>query len=103
MMNAGPVIKQNSQQRYGTEAETAAVILRIAADIGVPVQWFVNRTDLACGSTVGPLVASKLGVRTVDVGNPMLSMHSAREMCGTADHGKMVAIMEQFLRGRATT
>ncbi|MCA9571801.1 MAG: hypothetical protein KC656_28380, partial [Myxococcales bacterium] len=63
-----------------------------------PMQWFVNRSDLACGSTVGPILASRLGVRTIDVGNPMLSMHSAREMCGTADHPRMVKVMEAFYR-----
>ena len=67
----------------------------------MPFQWFVNRSDLACGSTVGPLVAARLGVRGVDVGNPMLSMHSAREMCGTGDQPKMVAAMRRFLDGGA--
>jgi aspartyl aminopeptidase len=98
-LNAGPVIKQHTSQRYGTEAEGAAFFLRLCEAAGVPCQWFVNRSDLACGSTVGPLVAARLAVRTVDVGNPMLSMHSAREMCGTQDQPRMAAAMAQFFAG----
>lgn len=100
-LNAGPVVKQHSAQRYGTEAEGAALFMRLCEAADVPFQWFVNRSDLACGSTVGPLVAARLAVRTVDVGNPMLSMHSIREMCGTADHAWMVAAMRAFLAGLA--
>ncbi len=95
-INGGPVIKQNANKRYGTESDTAAMFLLLCEKTGVPVQWFVNRADLACGSTVGPILASRLGVRTVDVGNPMLSMHSAREMCGTEDHGYMVKVLTAF-------
>lgn len=98
-LNAGPVIKRNANWRYGTEADSSALILALAEEVGAPVQWFVNRADLGCGSTVGPIVASNLGVRTVDVGNPMLSMHSAREMCGTADHQPMVDILRAYLQG----
>lgn len=98
-LNAGPVVKQHTSQRYATEADGAALFLRLCEDAEVTAQWFVNRSDLACGSTVGPLVAARLGVRAVDVGNPMLSMHSAREMCGTQDHGKMVAALRGFFAG----
>ncbi|MCA9568449.1 MAG: M18 family aminopeptidase, partial [Myxococcales bacterium] len=66
-LNAGPVIKQNANRRYGTEADTAAMFMLLCERAEVPVQWFVNRSDLACGSTVGPILASILGVRTVDV------------------------------------
>jgi len=96
-LNKGPVLKQNANQRYGTEAETSAFVIRLAEAGGIPYQWFVNRTDLACGSTVGPLVGAQLGIRTVDVGNPMLSMHSAREMCGSQDQKWMVGLMRAFL------
>ncbi len=99
LLNRGPVIKQNSSQRYGTEAETAAMLVRLFEAAEVPSQWFVNRADLACGSTVGPIVAAQLGIRTADVGNPMLSMHSAREMGGSADHAWMIAAMRRFLLG----
>jgi aspartyl aminopeptidase len=99
MIGAGPVIKQNASQRYGTEAETAALLVRLFEAAEVEHQWFVNRSDLACGTTVGPLVAAELGIRTADVGNPMLSMHSAREMAGAADHGGMVSAMATLLGG----
>lgn len=97
-INEGPVIKQNANKKYGTESDTAAMFLLLCEQCDVPVQWFVNRSDLACGSTVGPILASLLGVDTVDVGNAMLSMHSAREMCGTDDHLRMVQVLETFFR-----
>ena len=65
-----------------------------AAD--VRPQQFVTRSDLGCGSTIGPITASRLGVRTIDVGSPMLSMHSAREMCAAADVAPMIAVMRRF-------
>lgn len=98
-LNRGPVIKQNASMRYGTDGETAAMLLRLFEAAETPSQWFVNRADLACGSTVGPLVAAQLGMRTADVGNPMLSMHSIREMAGSTDHAWMVAAMRRFLAG----
>lgn len=100
-LNKGPVIKQNANWRYGTEGETAGLVVRLCERAEVPVQWFVARGDMGCGTTVGPLVASQLGVRTVDVGNPMLSMHSIREMCGSDDQRRMVALMQRFLAGEA--
>lgn len=98
-LNRGPVIKQNVNQRYTTEGESAALFLSLCEAVDAPVQWFVNRSDLACGSTVGPMLASRLGVRSVDVGNPMLSMHSAREMSGAADHPHMARALGAFFRG----
>ncbi|MEZ4322708.1 MAG: M18 family aminopeptidase [Myxococcota bacterium] len=95
-MGSGPVIKQNANKRYGTDADTAAMFMLLCERTDTPVQWFVNRSDLSCGTTVGPILASRLGVRTVDVGNPMLSMHSAREMCGTEDHPLMTRVLAQF-------
>lgn len=97
VLNGGPVIKSNSNQRYATTGEGAALFSALGQDAGVPIQKFVTRTDLACGTTIGPIAAAKLGVRTVDVGNPMLSMHSAREQAGSHDVGRMVAIMTRFL------
>ncbi|MCB9568151.1 MAG: M18 family aminopeptidase [Myxococcales bacterium] len=97
LLNRGPVIKVNAQQRYATTAETAALFEALCQDEGVPYQKFVNRTDLACGSTIGPLSAARLGVRTVDVGNPMLAMHSIRETAGAEDPERMVAVMRRFL------
>ena len=97
VLNGGPVIKSNSNQRYATTGEGAALFEALGADAGVPIQKFVTRTDLACGTTIGPIAAAKLGVRTVDVGNPMLSMHSAREQCGSHDVSRMIAVMTRFL------
>jgi aspartyl aminopeptidase len=97
VLNGGPVIKSNSNQRYATSGEGAALFEALGADCGVPIQKFVTRTDLACGTTIGPIAAGRLGVRTVDVGNPMLSMHSAREQCGSHDVGRMIAVLTRFL------
>jgi aspartyl aminopeptidase len=98
-LNAGPVIKTNDNQRYATDGRTAALFRALCADLGVPCQEFVNRPDLACGTTIGPISASRLGVPTVDVGNPMLSMHSIREMGGSRDPALMTDVMTAFLGG----
>jgi len=96
-LNGGPVVKVNSQQRYATSASTAALFAELCREVDVPVQHYVHRTDLPCGSTIGPIVATQLGVRTVDVGNPMLSMHSARELAGTKDPALMTRVLARFL------
>ncbi|HKP96487.1 MAG TPA: M18 family aminopeptidase [Fibrobacteria bacterium] len=98
LLNHGPVIKGNASMRYATNAETSALFRNLCGKAGVPVQDFVNRADLACGTTIGPHVAAALGIPTVDVGNPMLSMHSAREMCGSEDHGMMIRALREFYR-----
>lgn len=98
LINHGPVVKGNVNMRYATNGETSAQFKTWCRRAGVPVQDFVNRTDLACGTTIGPHVAAALGIATVDVGNPMLSMHSAREMCGSEDHGMMIHVMQEFYR-----
>jgi aspartyl aminopeptidase len=97
-INGGPVIKQHTGWRYSTEGDGAATFALACERAGVTPQWYVHRSDMACGSTVGPMLAAELGVRSVDVGNPMLSMHSAREMCGTADHPQMTAALIEVLR-----
>ncbi len=84
-MNRGLVIKSNSNQSYATNGETAARFRLFCEAAGYEPQRFVVRSDLPCGSTIGPITAAELGVQTVDVGAPMLSMHSCREMCGTLD------------------
>jgi aspartyl aminopeptidase len=96
VLDGGPVIKVNAQQRYATCARTAALFQELCAREDIPVQQYVNRTDLPCGSTIGPITATRLGIRTVDVGNAMLSMHSAREMTGTRDQERMVRAMNAF-------
>lgn len=94
MVNAGPVIKTNANQRYSTNADTAARFMTLCATAGVPFQNYTHRTDLGCGSTIGPILASQLGVASVDVGCPMWAMHSLRESAGVLDHSYMIAAMQ---------
>lgn len=94
MVNAGPVIKTNSNQRYSTSADTAARFMTLCESAGVPFQHYTHRTDLGCGSTIGPIIASRLGVPSVDVGSPMWAMHSLRESAGVQDVGYMIAVMK---------
>jgi aspartyl aminopeptidase len=98
-LGQGPVLKTNHNQRYATNAASAAAIRRLAQHAGVPLQDFVARTDLGCGSTIGPITAASLGIAVADVGTPMLSMHSARECAATADHAPFIALMTAHLRG----
>ena len=101
LLGAGPVIKANVNQRYATDGETAARFEGWCAEASVTPQRFVTRTDLACGTTIGPISAAILGMRVVDVGNPMLSMHSARELSGAGDVAKMVAVLRAFYAARS--
>ena len=95
--NRGPALKVNANQRYATDAPGAAAWARACRDAGVPTQTFVGRNTVPCGSTVGPIVATRLGIRTVDVGIPVLSMHSARELCGVEDPAHLAAAATAFL------
>ncbi len=85
VVNAGPAIKINSNQRYATSSATAAAFRLACEAADVPHQVFVSRNNMPCGSTIGPITATRLGIDTVDVGVPQLSMHSARELCGVDD------------------
>ncbi len=96
LINKGPVIKFNSDQRYATDGSTSAEIEELAKKAKVPIQKFVMRSDLRCGSTIGPITAMNLGIRTIDVGSPMLSMHSIREMAGSLDHKYIVQLFKGF-------
>lgn len=96
-MNGGPVLKVNAQLRYATDGIGAASFQLACEQAGVPVQTFVSRTDLPCGSTVGPTTAALTGATTVDVGAPTLSMHSTRELCGVTDQAMYAAALAAFL------
>ena len=99
VVGRGPVIKVNANQAYATDAETAGHFEALCRSADVRPQHFVTRSDLACGSTIGPISAARVGIRTVDVGNPMLAMHSCREMAGTEDVEPMVDVLQAYLRG----
>jgi aspartyl aminopeptidase len=96
-LGGGPVVKMSANMSYGTTAATHAAFLLAAEQADVPVQYFVNRSGVRGGSTIGPIVAAGLAMPTVDVGNPMLAMHSARELSGTADAQMMIAALRAFL------
>ncbi|WP_304639734.1 M18 family aminopeptidase [Pseudomonas sp.] len=95
-LNGGPVIKINSNQRYATNSETAALFRHLCDQAEVPVQSFVVRSDMGCGSTIGPITASRVGIRTVDIGVPTFGMHSIRELAGARDAAYLVAVLERF-------
>lgn len=101
-VNAGPVLKVNSNARYATDAVGGAWFALACERAGVPLQRFVTRGDLPCGSTIGPVTAARLGVPTVDVGMPQLAMHSARELCGAEDPGFFVRALTEALRDPAS-
>lgn len=96
LLNRGPVIKTNANQRYATSSETSAVFRQLCEQHDVPVQDFVVRTDMACGSTIGPITASTIGVRTLDIGVPTFAMHSIREMAGSQDAHMLHRVLTAF-------
>ena len=102
LLNGGPVIKVNVKQRYATNGITASLFKQMCEAADVPVQTFVSRSDLGCGSTIGPMTSAKLGVPTLDVGIPQLAMHSCREVTGTADPERLAKVLTHFfnLAGR---
>ena len=98
IINAGPVIKINANQRYASNSETASLFRQLAREVEVPVQAFVVRSDMACGSTIGPITAAELGVKTLDIGVPQFAMHSIREMAGVKDIEALTSVLVQFFR-----
>ncbi len=96
IINGGPVIKVNANQRYASNSETSALFKQLCDSVNVPVQSFVVRSDMACGSTIGPITANQLGVRTVDVGVPSFAMHSIRELVGRLDAFYLYRVLQQY-------
>ena len=96
-LNGGPVIKSNVNVRYATDAATSARFAAACENAGVPHQHYSHRGNLPCGSTIGPITASRLGMSVVDVGSPMLSMHSARELGGSDDPAMLSAALGAVL------
>ena len=95
-LNAGPVIKVNSNQRYATNSVTSAAFRTIALACNVPVQSFVVRSDMGCGSTIGPITAGETGIQTLDVGVPTFGMHSIRELAGTKDLAYLKRVLQHY-------
>lgn len=96
-LNKGPVIKSNANQRYATNSLSAAIYKQICKEVEVRPQEFVMRSDLPCGSTIGPITAARLGVRTIDIGAPSLAMHSIRELTGSCDPFLLYRTLVQFM------
>ena len=98
-LGGGPLLKINAQQRYSTDAVGTAVWARACRDAGVGFQEFVSNNTIPCGSTIGPLTATRLGMTTVDVGPALWSMHSAREMCAVSDLADLRAALGAYFAG----
>ena len=98
MINQGLVIKSNAGQKYAAEGISSAFFEGLCERAGAPVQKFVVRSDMMCGSTIGPITFANLGIRTLDAGRPMLSMHSVREMAGTRDHENIIKVFKEFFK-----
>ena len=98
ILNQGPAIKFNANQRYATSSETAGYFKALCQDLEIECQEFVNRADMACGSTIGPITAKELGVRTLDVGVPTFAMHSIRELAGTQDAFNLYRVLSGFYK-----
>lgn len=97
LLGGGPVVKVNVSQSYATDAVAQGAFAEACRAEGVTPQFFVSRNDQPCGSTIGPITAARLGMRSLDIGNPMLAMHSCRETAGTADPGTMRRVLRRIL------
>lgn len=96
--NGGPVVKVNVNQRYATDGTGVAVFAAACERAAVPWQPFVSHNAIPCGTSIGPITSARLGVPTVDVGVPGLSMHSSRELCGAKDPGLLARVLTEFVR-----
>jgi aspartyl aminopeptidase len=101
LLNQGPVIKVNHNQRYATNSRSAAIYRHISDELGLPYQTFVVRSDMGCGSTIGPLTAANLGVTTLDIGVPQFAMHSIRETAGARDGLTLYRVLREFFGRKA--
>ncbi len=99
ILNKGPVIKINANQRYATTSDTSGLFRSLCELEQIPVQVFVARTDMGCGSTIGPVVSSEVGIKTVDVGVPTFAMHSIREIAGDKDAWYLYRVARRFFSG----
>ena len=95
-VNEGVVVKNNVNQRYATSPSSLVPIVHAASTAGVSLQTFSSRNNIACGSTIGPITATRLGIETIDIGVPQLAMHSVREMCGSKDPIDLVALLKAY-------
>ncbi len=95
-INKGVVIKVNANQRYASNSQTISKFMKTASSLGEPLQHFVTRSDMGCGSTIGPITATRIGVETIDVGLPTYAMHSIREVCGSDDAHSLYKILVGF-------
>jgi len=98
LLGKGIVLKTNAQKRYASDMMSSAKLRLLCEQAGIPLQVFITRNDMPCGSTVGPTVSANLGIPTVDIGEPMLSMHSIREMMASNDHADMIKLLKTFYR-----
>ncbi len=99
VLNRGIAIKINANHRYASNSETSAIFRYLCMGLNIPVQEFVMRSDMACGSTIGPITSGKIGIKTVDVGVPMLAMHSVREMAGADDVFYLYKALQKYFKG----
>lgn len=98
LINKGPVIKVSANMRYTTDSNSSSIYAQICSNANIPYQWFVNRSDERGGSTIGPISASHLDIKCVDMGTPILAMHSARELGGVLDHTYVTKSFEEFYK-----
>ena len=96
LLNGGPVVKSNANQRYAGNSRSVALFMSLCEKADVPCQWFANRADLACGSTIGPLTAAELGIPVLDVGVAQFGMHSIRELAGSEGPGHLLVCVKAF-------
>lgn len=96
LINGGVVIKVNANQRYASSSKTISRFMNVASSLGEPIQNFVTRSDMGCGSTIGPITASRIGIDTIDIGLPTYAMHSIRELCGSYDAYSLYKIILGF-------